>query len=603
MRLRFRIALLAVTTALVPVFLTSLRAVSIATEEASRASEQILIRDADAMVSFADTWIDGQTRSVAGLLQLLPLEGASEAELDKLVFASFLAVPTVQIAVLVNGEGEPVVPATYLDSRPLPGSPLAGRLPGSEARAEQLVRSLPVPAALAARTTVARAVVGEVYRMEGVTAVPIAATGPYGEELVLGVEASLTELEAEVVARSSQTHAVALLDSEGRAVVGREHPLLDRELLAPLLRSRASVSYTLADGTEVRGAVAPVGSHPWTVVVAEPAVVAERAGAAIRRRTLGSAVTAGLLAVLLGVLVAQSLARPIDRLRETALAVADGQLGRRLEITRRDEIGELSRAFNHMSERLADNQASLAAQQAEIEAFNAELQQRVDAATAELRAAQEQLVRSGQLAAVTEVSAGLAHELNNPLAGILGLAQILGAKASDAGLVELAARIESQAERCREVVAAMTRLSTDDTGPMRGAVVDVRDVLQQLLVVSRAPLLQRGVSVHLADDSEPAAINLDPGFVVRALSPVISTLAAALPAGSAIAVHSRSEAGQVRLELRPDRPIDSSSLRDDRRATSLQLWVSRRLLRAVGGTLDTPEDPAQPWVALLPEAV
>ena len=56
MRLRTRIAGLAVAIALVPVLFTSLRAVTIATKEASRASAQILVRDADAMASFIDTW-------------------------------------------------------------------------------------------------------------------------------------------------------------------------------------------------------------------------------------------------------------------------------------------------------------------------------------------------------------------------------------------------------------------------------------------------------------------------------------------------------------------------------------------------------------------
>lgn len=603
MRLRTRIAGLAVAIALVPVLFTSLRAVSIATSEASAASAQILVRDADAMASFIDTWTKDQARAVAGLLQVFPVEKATEAEQEGLVQAAFLAVPTVQIAVLVDADGAPIVEPLFLTETPPEGSVLEDRVPGSDARADVLVASLPLSEALAGRSRMASGVVGDLYSLEGIVAVPVAATGPYDEQVLLGAEVSLGELADEVAARSTNEHGVAVMDSEGAVVLGTGHPLIDPDILAPLLRSRASVSYSLADGTEVRGAVAPLGMFGGAVVVVEPATVAERAGTEIRSRTAWTAVLAVLFATALGVLVAQSLSRPIDRLRYTALAVADGEFGKRLHVNRSDEIGELARAFNHMSMRLEHNRVSLASQKAEIEAFNVQLQQRVDDATAELRRAQEQLLRSGRLAAVTDVSAGLAHELNNPLAGILGLAQVLRAQAEEAGEVSLLGKIEEQAERCREVVSAMTRLSADDMGPTAGAVVDLHDVLRELLVVVRSSLRQRGVTVELAARQYPAPVRVDSGFAVRALSPVFTTLFSALPQGSVVMLDVSRADETVSLTLTADQPIAADALRDDRRATGLGLWVSRQLLAGVGGTLNTPEAPAQTWTVTLPEAV
>src|SRR4030095_4153924 len=95
----------------------------------------------------------------------------------------------------------------------------------------------------------------------------------------------------------------------------------------------------------------------------------------------------------------------------------------------------------------------------EIEAFNVELQKRLDERTRELEEAQVLLIRSARLSAVGQMGAGLAHELNNPLAGILGMVQVVLTRHRGQPDEALLRVIEEQAQRCSQIVAHLLRFS------------------------------------------------------------------------------------------------------------------------------------------------
>jgi len=301
----------------------------------------------------------------------------------------------------------------------------------------------------------------------------------------------------------------------------------------------------------------------------------------------------GFLMIALAVWAANWLAGwisdPIATLRDSFLRVADGEYGRSAAAGRSDEIGELARAFNHMSQRLAENRQEIRGQQAEIEAFNRELQDRVERRTQELRDAQEQLVHSGQLAAVAEVGAGLAHELNNPLSGILGIAQLLRRKhhgKPDEGLLR---DLEGQADRCRDVVAAMLRFSSGEVDHGPAPVIDLRDVLVDVCNLVSGPFRQRGVALELIESEAPLKVRVDPVHGSRILVQILNALRAGLREGSTLRIIARAERGQVEVELRPDDIVAVDDLRrDDWMAAGMGMWVARRMLHELGGRLEQP---------------
>jgi signal transduction histidine kinase len=120
-------------------------------------------------------------------------------------------------------------------------------------------------------------------------------------------------------------------------------------------------------------------------------------------------------------------------------------------------------------------------QNKEILAWNETLERRVEDKTRELRQAHDLLLRSRSLAAVGELGSGVAHEINNPLTGVLGIAQlILTDLPHDHPARPLVQDIEDQATRIRKIVFNLLRFSQRETGEDR-AVVDLPRVIDDAL--------------------------------------------------------------------------------------------------------------------------
>jgi signal transduction histidine kinase len=125
--------------------------------------------------------------------------------------------------------------------------------------------------------------------------------------------------------------------------------------------------------------------------------------------------------IISGYLLARSIARPITRLRNVSLAVASGDLDQRTGLKGRDEIGQLAEIFDLMTFRLSKRTRQ--AQQ-----LNTKLQKRAHELTelnTRLQLAQQQVVQSEKLASVGQLTAGIVHDIRNPLAVIKGMAEEL----------------------------------------------------------------------------------------------------------------------------------------------------------------------------------
>jgi len=170
-----------------------------------------------------------------------------------------------------------------------------------------------------------------------------------------------------------------------------------------------------------------------------------------------------LAAIVLTTLMVNVIIKPIDNLVVATERIAEGNLSHLVEGGSIDEIQRLASAFNVMVE-------SLRMSREEIEMYNWTLEVKIAERTNELEAAQSQLLQSEKMSAIGQLAAGVAHELNNPMGGILGYAQFALEKLSKAELQDLTEKdlasqkkylsdIEQQARRCRTIVKNLLKFS------------------------------------------------------------------------------------------------------------------------------------------------
>lgn len=175
-------------------------------------------------------------------------------------------------------------------------------------------------------------------------------------------------------------------------------------------------------------------------------------------RTVGLALGFVILAALLvSVLVQRIVYRPLGDLKEGSERWAEGDLEHPIPVRSDDELGQLADSFNSMTRRLRKSRA-------ELQDWGRTLEQKVEAATHELQIAQAEAARSEKLASVGLLAAGIAHELNNPLTGVLTFSHLVRKQLpDDSPEAEDLDLVIQETKRCATIIRRLLDFAREKT--------------------------------------------------------------------------------------------------------------------------------------------
>lgn len=601
MRLGPRIGFFVAFTAILPLLLLALAASQVARSQAERQIVDFQVEAARSMGASIARQLADTERVLVQQVANFRLDVASDEARTSFLVATYRLFPEIAIAVLLDLDGDEIAPLLYQPEGT--EAELVEHDRVSLARLAQFRAALPLPSRVPGGV-----IVGAPYRPDGAEAavLPMVYTSSLGDGVALAVELSLAPVASRMSALAQQRE-INLLTTDGQLLL-RTGPsgLVDPARTRAFLRNaEVDLRYETVEGVAVLAALASVPGHDWAVVVAEPADSVGAAMYQIQLRTWYVGGVALLIALVGGAFLTRSITGPVVKLRDASHAVGRGEFAQRMPIEGRDELTELATAFNRMSASLEQNATDIASKNQEIERFNMELQGRVEQRTAQLREAQARLVQTGQLAAVGELSAGLAHELNNPLAGILGVVQILAVQLQGRPEAALLHAAEQEALRCKEIVANLLRFTRSGPQGAPGAedVVDLGVVLRDVFALVGGPLRQRGVAVDMSTTDAPMLMRGDASQLGRALGQLLTSLRAVAEPGTTLAIEGALPGAAVELRFTLARTVRDT---DDWRAAGLGFWVARQVFQEHGAILEEPvgeRGAARTWLLRAPRCL
>ncbi len=230
--------------------------------------------------------------------------------------------------------------------------------------------------------------------------------------------------------------------------------------------------------------------------------------------------------------------RPVKGLMEGMRRVASGDLSHRIAEGSQDEIGALAAAFNRMAEDLGQANEKLMQ-------WGRTLEQRVEEKTRIIQQAQARVVHNEKMASLGALSAVVAHEVNNPLSGVLTYARLVrkklrriaGEGPEAAEMDRYLAAIESETARCGNIVKNLLAFSRQSPTSVQEVEVN-RIVEKTLFLIGHKLELQRIAVTRKIAEGLPGVV-CDADQVQQALLALLNNAVEAMPEGGGIRITTR----------------------------------------------------------------
>ena len=300
--------------------------------------------------------------------------------------------------------------------------------------------------------------------------------------------------------------------------------------------------------------------------------------------------------------------RPVKELMNGTHRVADGDLAYRLEVRNHDEFSDLATSFNKMT--------------AEVAGAHAEIEERVRRKTEELDQAHRSLLSSEKMASIGKLAATVAHEVNNPLFGILTYARLTlkevekGTAGSRAEMTDNLRIIERESKRCGDIMRNLLTFARQ--APSHREPQDLNVLIGRALVLVRHQAELLGIDLKSRLQPDLPQVSCDSGQIQQAVLVLLVNATEAMPQGGSLEAVTEwdAAANRVRIKVRdtgqgiPPEVLSQIfdpffTTKEDQQRTGLGLAVARSIVEQHGGEITVESTPGKgtEFVISLPAAV
>jgi two-component system NtrC family sensor kinase len=327
--------------------------------------------------------------------------------------------------------------------------------------------------------------------------------------------------------------------------------------------------YTREDGGRLLGSINPILNRPGCSqggcheedrrvlgildVQLSMASVDSAMATAARKSSLVGLGIVFLAAILIALIVFRSVHVPASRLQRATEALAAGDLDVSIDMKRTDELGQLAQSFNYMAR-------SLRAADRELREWSETLEDRVREKTEEIERINRQMIQVEKSTSLGRMAATVAHELNNPLSGIVTYSKVLARKVErslpegperDKVLEELEV-IREEGLRCGRIVQDLLTFARES--PQEFKPEHLHSVIERAVKLVQHHLELSSVDIVLTLEAEDDQLVCDSDQVVQALMALMINAVEAMPDG-----------GELRLRTGPGKGDPDGNL---------SLWVA-----------------------------
>lgn len=324
--------------------------------------------------------------------------------------------------------------------------------------------------------------------------------------------------------------------------------------------------YEGADGTRILGVITAIENRPECAaadchahapdqtilgvldVMMSMKDVDDQIRATAREMALSTLVMVAIIGAATALFINRVIRLPVQRLIAGTRRLALGDLDTQIDVGARNQIGQLAESFNRMTDDLRRAREQLTE-------WSATLERKVVDKTEELGRAQRQIVQMEKMASLGKLAATVAHELNNPLAGILTYAKVVEKDLGNEGFrpedrAEVARYldlIQRESRRCGDIVRNLLLFARPSGGAF--AYQAVNPILDRAVMIIHHHVEMAQIELETSPIAGDDVVLCDADQLQQALVALLVNSVEAMSAGGTLAVRAEGEASSIRISV------------------------------------------------------